>query len=144
MLKHDPIDARGRKRAERCDQIVRRARQGVRIAIFPEGGTSEGEDVRSFKPFLLSGIAAPEFDVQPFTIRYTHIGSDPITAANPDLVHWYDPAQEFTSHGWQVMKQPSVRVTITFHPPQPAPASSEKEQVREFAEKLRDIVAEAA
>jgi 1-acyl-sn-glycerol-3-phosphate acyltransferase len=125
-------------------EIVRRARQGVRIAIFPEGGTSEGDEVRSFKPFLLSGIAAAEFDVQPFTIRYTHIGSDPITPANRDLIHWYDPAQAFTSHGWQVMKQRYVRVRITFHPPQSAPASSEKEEVRAFAEKLRGVVAGTA
>jgi 1-acyl-sn-glycerol-3-phosphate acyltransferase len=131
-----------RSAIESSSGIVTRARDGARIALFPEGGTSEGGGVKDFKPFLFGAIAGAEFAVQPFTILFTHIGSEPITAANRDLVYWYHPNEDFKAHGWRLLKLPYVRATLTFHPPQSAPGSPEKERVREFAEQLRRQVAE--
>jgi 1-acyl-sn-glycerol-3-phosphate acyltransferase len=122
--------------------IVERARQGARISLFPEGGTSEGGGVREFKPFLFSAIAGAEFAVQPFTIHFTRLGSTPITVANHDLVYWYRPDQDFGAHGWQLLKLPSVHATLTFHAPHPPPASTGRESIREFADDLRNEVAE--
>lgn len=121
--------------------IVERARQGIRIALFPEGVTTPGEGVGSFKPFLFGAMAAENFPVQPFTIRYTSIGDIPITSENKRLVYWYDPSPELDEHGWELLKLKNVQVTIIFHQPLPPPHSSEKTAVREFAEQLQERVA---
>jgi 1-acyl-sn-glycerol-3-phosphate acyltransferase len=120
--------------------IVERARQGIRIALFPEGGTTPGDGVGEFKPFLLGAITESRFPVQPFTIHYTHIGNVPIDSSNKALVYWYDPAPAFDAHGWQVLKLRSVRATITFHETAIPPATADKHSVRAFAEELHDCV----
>jgi len=121
--------------------IVERARQGIRIALFPEGGTTSGEGVGSFKPFLFSAMCASGFTVQPLTIRYTHIGDIPITPSNKTLVYWFDPAPSFTSHGWQLLKLPNVTVVVTFNEPVPTPPYTDASAVRAFTELLRERVA---
>ena len=122
--------------------IVERAHQGIRIALFPEGGTTAGEGVGNFKPFLFSAICASGFVVQPITINYTHIGDIPVTSATKGLIYWYDPAPSFTAHGWRLLKLRSVRVTATFHEPVRPPHAGDNAAVREFAELLHDRVAD--
>jgi lyso-ornithine lipid O-acyltransferase len=117
--------------------IVERASQGIRIALFPEGRTSSGESVGEFKPFLFGAITGSRFPVQPFTIRYTHIGRTPIDASNKAMVYWYDPAPGLDVHGWQLLKLPYVRATITFHETLLPPATADKQTVRGFAEELQ-------
>jgi 1-acyl-sn-glycerol-3-phosphate acyltransferase len=121
--------------------IVERAGQGIRIALFPEGGTTPGDGVGEFKPFLFGAITGSRFPVQPFTIRYTHIGGTPIDASNKSLVYWYDPAPAFDIHGWQMLKLRSVRATITFHEALTPPETADKQSVRAFAEELQRRVA---
>jgi 1-acyl-sn-glycerol-3-phosphate acyltransferase len=121
--------------------IVERARQGIRIALFPEGGTTPGEGVGGFKPFLFGAMCESGFVVQPITIRYTSIGSIPVTGDNKTLIYWYDPAPSFTSHGWRLLKLRNVNVTATFHEPVNTPLRTDNPAVREFAELLRDRVA---
>lgn len=121
--------------------LVERARQGIRIALFPEGGTTSGEGVGPFRPFLFGAIVREGFAVQPFTIRYTHIGDVPVTQENKDLIYWYDPAPPLDAHGWRLLKLKGVRATITFHEPLPPPTTENTEDIRLFAEELRERVA---
>jgi len=122
------------------DGVLERAEQGIRITIFPEGVTTSGA-MAPFRPFLFSAVARGNFPVQPFTIRYTHIGGQSVGEANKDLVYWYDPAPGLDVHGWRLLKLPYVRATITFHEVVAPPHSSEKGVVREFAEELQRRVA---
>lgn len=120
--------------------IVERSRQGIRIALFPEGRTTAGEGVSEFKPFLFGAVAEAGLAVQPFTIRYNHIGDIPLTRENHLLVNWYDPAPSFTSHGWRLLTLRNVRATIEFHEPL-VPSASDKASVRAFVEELHRRVA---
>ncbi len=121
--------------------LVERAQQGIRIVLFPEGGTTPGDGVGSFKPFLFGAVAQESFLVQPFTIRYRAIGKNPITAENKHLVYWYDPAPSLDIHGWRLLKLKNVQTTIIFHEPVEPPHSSERTAIRRFAEKLQEHVA---
>jgi 1-acyl-sn-glycerol-3-phosphate acyltransferase len=121
--------------------IVERAGEGIRIALFPEGGTTSGEGVGEFKPFLFSAICREGLPVQPFTIRYLRIGDVPITAASRDLVYWYDPAPSLPSHGWRLLTLRNVHVEIEFHPPLQPAATGGINSVRDFVERLREAVA---
>ncbi len=121
--------------------VDERVRRGVRSAIFPEGGTTGGMGVGGFKAFLFGSIAGTGTLAQPFTINYPRLGEYPLTAANRELVYWFDPAPSFTSHGWRLLKLPSLEATITFHDPVPAPSTAGKEELRSFTELLRSRVA---
>jgi 1-acyl-sn-glycerol-3-phosphate acyltransferase len=122
--------------------IVERAGQGIRIALFPEGRTSPGVTVGEFKPFLFGAITESRFPVQPFTIRYTHIGRAPIDESNKSLVYWYDPSPELDTHGWTLLKLRYVHATITFDETLVPPPTADKHTVRAFAEELQRRVAE--
>jgi 1-acyl-sn-glycerol-3-phosphate acyltransferase len=121
--------------------IGERVSRGVRIALFPEGGTTGGLGVGGFRAFLFGSIAGSDTLVQPFTIRYERLGRHPLTRENRDMVYWFDPAPSFPSHGWRLLKLPILHVRLTFQEPVPAPATAEKESLREFGELLRSRVA---
>jgi 1-acyl-sn-glycerol-3-phosphate acyltransferase len=121
--------------------IVFRVRQGARITLFPEGRIPEDGQIADFKPFLLGAVAQEGLTVQPFTIVYTHLGREPVTAANHHLVYWNDPTVPLPRHAWRLMKLPFIRARVVFG--QPAmPAGADKRAVREFTEQLRDAVAQ--
>ncbi|HVZ40856.1 MAG TPA: lysophospholipid acyltransferase family protein [Candidatus Kapabacteria bacterium] len=133
-----------RSAVESSAGLAERAREGVRIALFPEGGTSSGDTVRDFKPFLFGAVSAAGFIVQPYVIHYTHIGNVPLTPENRNLVYWYDPAPPFHTHGWRMLKLPSVHATITFlEPVAPPRLESPRESARALAELLHQRVGSA-
>lgn len=66
------IDRNSRSAAARSAQeMSARLQQGERIAIFPEGTTTGGEQLLPFKPALFESAAASAVGVQPVAIRYT-------------------------------------------------------------------------
>lgn len=122
--------------------IVERAGEGIRIALFPEGGTTPGEGVAEFRPFLFKGMAQARIAVQPFVIDYLSIGESALTPESKDLVYWYDPAPSFTAHGWRMLGLRSIHASLTFLPPITAPPSAGRDDVRLWAESLRQAVAD--
>ncbi len=123
-------------------KVVQRAKEGIRVTFFPEGGTTGGEGVGKFKAFMFGGIVESGFTVQPFTILYTHIGKKPITVENHRLIYWYNPAPGFVSHGWYLLGLSSVSATVQFHQPLERPShEADNDAVREFAEEVRAIIA---
>jgi lyso-ornithine lipid O-acyltransferase len=129
-----------RSAVESSAGITERARLGARITLFPEGGITKGREVATFKPFLIAGITGAGLTVQPFTIDYTHIGREPITAETGSLVYWDDPETPLHHHLWRLLGFPYLRATVTFHEPIVAPLTSDKNAVREFTEQLREEV----
>jgi 1-acyl-sn-glycerol-3-phosphate acyltransferase len=130
-----------RSAVESSSGILERARLGARIILFPEGGITKGREVAPFKPFLIAGITGAGLTVQPVTIDYTHIGRNPVTPEQGSLIYWDDPDTPLHKHLWRLLGFPWLRVTITFHEPIVSPTTSDKVAVREFTERLRDLVA---
>jgi|GEM_PF-1399254 len=125
-----------------AEAMAERLEHGARVILFPEGGTSSGETVEPFKPFLFGGVVARGVAVQPFTIRYTHLGSTPITPTLRPLVAWYDPAPPFHVHAWRLLKLPSLRAEITFHPTTRPVPSTDRDSVRRFSEEVWHTVSD--
>lgn len=126
-----------RSATESSRSIVVRTRDGVRVAFFPEGIATDGEEVVPFKPFLFGGIVEQGCTVQPLTLRYTHIGDAPLTPQNRDLIYWYRPDQDFVAQGWKLLTLPSVRATVTFRQPLTPPPDPDRNGLRSFVEELR-------
>lgn len=123
-----------------ADAMAVRLEHGARVILFPEGGTSSGETVEQFKPFLFGGVVERGVAVQPFTIRYTHLGRTPITPALRPLVAWYDPAPPFHIHAWQLLKLPPLRAEFIFHSTERPAPSTNRDDVRRFSEEMWSAV----
>lgn len=84
---------------------------GLNIVIFPEGTTSDGTKVASFKaPFLKSAIntATP---VLPLCINYTSLNSSPVNTENKDLIFYYGGIT-FFEHFFKLLKIKNIEVTL--------------------------------
>ena len=123
---------------ESSSAIVERAGEDIRVAFFPEGKASEGDDVLPFKPFLFGAIVEKGFAVQPVTLMYTHIGKTPVAVEDRDLLYWYSSDQDFLAHAWQILKLPSVQARAVFRPSQSPPENPDRNSLRAFVEDLRE------
>jgi 1-acyl-sn-glycerol-3-phosphate acyltransferase len=130
-----------RSASESAERMLFRTQQGARMILFPEGGITPGPEVGQFRPFLLRAVVAEHLSVQPFTLHYSHIDNDPVTAETQHIVLWDDPSAPLPSHSWRILKLPKIHVRVTFHPTVKPPSSQDKESVRAFAEELRQVVA---
>lgn len=74
-------------RGSRCaarqasEAVASRLRQGWRVAVFPEGTTSDGSEILPFHGALLQGAVDAGCRVQPLALRYTDAEGRPSTAA---------------------------------------------------------------
>lgn len=90
------------------------------LIIFPEGTSTDGNRVLSFKSALFSA-ADVEVDgrlvlVQPVTLAYTRLNGLPMGRAFRPLFAWYGD-MTLASHLWQALGQGRVQVEVEFHPP---------------------------
>lgn len=71
-----------RSAARQASEIVAmRLRQGWRVAVFPEGTTSDGSGLLPFHGALLQGAIDADRPVQPLALRYLDADGQPTTAA---------------------------------------------------------------
>lgn len=87
-----------------AEEMARRLEQGGRVAVFPEGTTTSGEDIRRFHPRLFEAARAADVPVQPIALIY----DDP-TAAFTDV--------GFPKHLWRVLAARRITVDVWLLPP---------------------------
>jgi len=122
---------RGAHEAPRVAQeIARRLRSGARVAIFPEGTTSDGRGLLRFHARLFSAAEDGTVPVQPVAIRYGN-------GHMPDHIAPFVGEDTLLAHLGRVLRHPGLTVTLTFLPPVAAQAASR----RELAETARAAVA---
>lgn len=92
-------------------EMSERLKNGKVLALFPEGTTGDGFSVMPFKSGFLSLVEAHDLPLQPVVMAYTHIGSEPLNAANREKVAWIGEAS-FADHFWRLLQFPCVRVTV--------------------------------
>jgi 1-acyl-sn-glycerol-3-phosphate acyltransferase len=112
------IDRRPAQAKEQERQLFARLGRGDRMAIFPEGTSSDGLRVLPFKSSLFGVFFAPGLidgvTVQPVTIAY-HTRPD----LPPSFYGWWGE-MDFASHLRDVMARSTGGVVeLTFHPPLP-------------------------
>ena len=97
-------------------ELLARLARGDRMALFPEGTSSDGGRVLPFKSSLFGVFLAPELDgriaVQPVTIRY-----HPRPGLPADFYAWWGE-MDFAPHLALVLaRSTGGRVELTFHTP---------------------------
>lgn len=110
------------------NQIQDRLRAGDALVLFPEGTSTDGNNVAPFKSSLLSvaeidlSEREAEFGrpyrarVQPVSLAYTRLNGMPMGRRNRPLFAWYGD-MDLVTHLWKALVAGPIDVTVHFHPP---------------------------
>jgi 1-acyl-sn-glycerol-3-phosphate acyltransferase len=101
------------------DEIQRRLGAGDDLILFPEGTTSDGNRLLTFRTSLF-GIADASLTrgrlvVQPVTIAYTHQNGMPIGHVNRSRIAWFGD-MPLAGHFWSIIRSGRLTVRVVFHP----------------------------
>ena len=110
------IDRRPAQAKAQEAELLARLGRGDRMAIFPEGTSTDGQRILPFKSALFGVFFAPELGqgvtVQPVTIRYR-----PRAGLPPAFYGWWGE-MDFARHMTDVLaRSVGGTVELTFHPP---------------------------
>ena len=110
------IDRRPAEAKRQEAELLVRLGRGDRMALFPEGTSTDGQRVLPFKSTLFAAFFAPslggEVAVQPVTIAYR------APAGLPRSFYAWWGEMEFAGHARDVLaRSAGGTVTLTFHPP---------------------------
>ena len=106
------VDRRSRARlSEEIDTISELLKDGFSVVLFPEGTTSNGECVLSFKaPFLAPAIKT-KTDILPVCLRYRGINGEGVNPDNRDFVFYYGD-MDFFRHFVELLSLSSIDVEL--------------------------------
>lgn len=115
------IERRAGRAANQRDELREVLEQGTSLILFPEGTSTNGQEVRPFKSSLFSAVAQPLPDgksitIQPISIACTEMDGIPVTRAFRSLYAWYGD-MTMIGHLWNVFKCGNFTVDVVFHPP---------------------------
>ena len=111
------IERRHRGHVDRDLGVMSEAlKQGFNVMIFPEGTSSNGQDILPFKKSLLMAAVEAGVDIMPVCLKYTEIDGEPFSAKNADKICWYGD-MSFGPHFVESMKSKNVKVEIHFLEP---------------------------
>lgn len=97
--------------AEEVKEIANAIKEGEHVFLFPEGTSTNGEEVLRFRqPFFESAILA-EVPVNVFAIQYHKVNGIQINQSNRDLLCWYGE-MTFFSHFWRFLCSKNCEIEI--------------------------------
>lgn len=114
-------------------------RMGLNVVLFPEGTTSNGEQVLPFKVPLLSVAQKAGVEILPVCIRYTKINGEEVGHHNRDLVYYYGD-MEFFTHADTLLTVKSIDAELRILDPVDASSSNSR---KDLAFELHDIISSA-
>lgn len=114
------------------EQVGAVIQRGEGIVIFPEGTSTDGQDVLPFKSSLLAPAVASGRSIAHASIQYqTPPGAPPAETA---VCWWGD--MTFADHLWRLLMLPGFRATVRFGVYHPA-GNERKEVARDLTERVR-------
>jgi lyso-ornithine lipid O-acyltransferase len=137
---------RGRALIDR-DKIQARLRAGDSLVLFPEGTSSDGNGILSFKSALMSvadlNLSADEARrgrpfrcrVQPVSITYTRLNGVPMGRIKRPLFAWYGD-MDLMPHLWSALAAGPVDVTVEFHAPVTAEQMGDRKVLTQHCERV--------
>ncbi len=95
--------------------LAKRLARGDRLALFPEGTSSDGIRVLPFKSGCLAGVPCNAI-VQPVTIAYVRLDGVPLDDEVRPLIAWFG-AMMLAPHVWRMAGLGRIGVRLQFHEP---------------------------
>ena len=90
--------------------------RGDNIILFPEGTTSDGIRVLSFKSSLLTSLEQKNILIQPIVIKYQSINGMPLNRWLKPIIAWYGD-MDLKPHLINILKLFSIKAKIIVLPP---------------------------
>jgi len=110
--------------------MVERLRSGQAVGVFPEGGTTAGDTVRTFHARIFQAAVAAEAPVQPVALRYGAGG-------NAQTVIAFQPRENFLQNFLRVLGEPGRVAEVHFLEPVPFAGADGR---RRLAETCRERI----
>jgi 1-acyl-sn-glycerol-3-phosphate acyltransferase len=101
--------------ADLVNELSAKLSQQANILLFPEGTSTNGEQLL---PFQTAPLAAPLRNrsiIVPVTLVYTRIDDEPVTARNRDCVYWYGE-MDFLTHFWKLLGLRGMEALVRIGP----------------------------
>lgn len=112
------------------EEIREAIADGVDVIVFPEGTTTDGLEMKSFKSTLFDAPAALGVPVLPVSIRYTCIDGEKIGDADMGAVAWHGD-QALLPHMWRLLGRRRIEAAVYLNASITCPASeTARSQVR--------------
>jgi 1-acyl-sn-glycerol-3-phosphate acyltransferase len=108
--------------ARERDEMRRRLASGDNLILFPEGTTSDGSRVMSFRSAFLSVALLPATAdgkppiVQPVSVVYDRLAFLPTGRASRPLFAWYGD-MDIATHFWRLAQHRGLRASVLLHAP---------------------------
>ena len=128
---------------ESRDIIRERLHEGDALVLFPEGTTTDGNRVVSFKSSLLGAVETKmgtdpaggtrTVPVQPFSIAYVGRHGMPLGREDRPYYAWYGD-MELLPHLWEGLKAGPLDVVVEFYPPIAADDLGGRKKIAALAE----------
>jgi 1-acyl-sn-glycerol-3-phosphate acyltransferase len=117
------------------DKLEQALDRGQGVVIFPEGTSTDGQQVLDFRGSLLVPIAGTTQPVHYASISYRTPESKP--PASTHVCWWGD--MTFTDHVWELLQIGTVRATVSFGCYEPDGTEDRKELAAVLTERVRSI-----
>lgn len=127
------IERRHRGQVDQDLSVMAEAlRDGFNVMIYPEGTSTNGQDILPFKKSLLMSAVEAGRDLMPVCLKYVEIDGEPFGPQNADKVCWYGD-MSFAPHLLGLMRLKSVKAELHFLDPIPVTRDSTRQELAEKA-----------
>jgi lyso-ornithine lipid O-acyltransferase len=99
--------------------MVERLREGLAVAVFPEGGTGPGDHVRTFHARIFQAAIDAQVPAQPVALRFVRNGVTVTDVA-------FQGNERFVGNFFRVLGGPSTRADVMFLEPLPVVSEGRK------------------
>jgi 1-acyl-sn-glycerol-3-phosphate acyltransferase len=112
FVDRDRRHSTGRSRDEMRERLAARDT----IVLFPEGTSSDGVHIRSFRSAFFGAAEDAQIMVQPVTVAYRATWGLPMNGRHRPSYAWYGD-MDLAPHLWAAVAAGPLDVTVIFHPP---------------------------
>ncbi len=102
--------------AEYIDAIAGTLSAGANVLYFPEGTSTNGEELLPFKAAFFEAPILAGTAVVPVSLAYTSFDGRPLDKDNRDRIYWYAD-MTFAGHFFRLMCGSGLEVCVTIHSP---------------------------
>ncbi|MGE5817532.1 MAG: lysophospholipid acyltransferase family protein [Deltaproteobacteria bacterium] len=97
-------------------EIGMKLMQEANVLLFPEGASTNGEQMLPFQTAPLAAPLRKRAIIVPVTLTYKSVEEKPVSAANRDLIYWYGDEVSFVKHFWKLLSLRGVEAMVTIQP----------------------------